>query len=87
MTGGGGGVDDAQIKKLMKKLQDDMEQNTVSINKNFNLFKERVAQKDQLQEAVDTLNKLEERMKIAETVGEKASGDLKTQGRKLFDVA
>lgn len=68
-------LDEEQMKKLVEQLKNEMDEQIAAMNKNFNLFKEKVASKDELFEVLSKLKKLEERM----TEAEKEIEDVKTE--------
>lgn len=71
-------LDEEQLKKLVEQLRNEMDEQIAAMNKNFNLFKEKVASKDELFDVLSKLKKLEERM----TEAEKEMEEVKTEQKE-----
>lgn len=54
-------LDEDSVKKLMEQFKRELDEQMRAVNKNFNLFKEKVASKDEVLEILSKIKKLEEK--------------------------
>lgn len=79
------GLDDDALKKLLEQLRNELDEQVGQMNKNFNLFKEKVAVKDELFDVLAKLKKLEERVGEGETRQDSLEAQQKEQGGAIHE--